>query len=98
MIILLNFTFKDNFPFEPPFVRICYPVIQGGYVLNGGAICMELLTKQGYIQLLSLFIHSYYFYFTNFACPKSPSFKGTITKKIEHSAILKEIFRENTQH
>lgn len=46
--ILLNFTFKDNFPFEPPFVRICYPVIQGGYVLSGGAICMELLTKQGW--------------------------------------------------
>lgn len=46
--ISLNFTFKDNFPFEPPFVRICYPVIQGGFVLSGGAICMELLTKQGW--------------------------------------------------
>jgi len=46
--ISLSFTFKDNFPFEPPFVRICYPVIQGGYVLSGGAICMELLTKQGW--------------------------------------------------
>ncbi len=39
---------KENFPFEPPFVRVCYPIIQGGYVLNGGAICMELLTKQGW--------------------------------------------------
>jgi len=46
--ISLNFTFKENFPFEPPFVRICYPIIQGGYVLSGGAICMELLTKQGW--------------------------------------------------
>jgi len=46
--ILLNFMFKDNFPFEPPFVRVVYPIIQGGYVLNGGAICMELLTKQGW--------------------------------------------------
>lgn len=46
--ISLNFTFKENFPFEPPFVRICYPVIQGGFVLSGGAICMELLTKQGW--------------------------------------------------
>lgn len=46
--ISLNFTFKENFPFEPPFVRICYPVIQGGFVLTGGAICMELLTKQGW--------------------------------------------------
>jgi ubiquitin-conjugating enzyme E2 Q len=46
--ILLNFTYRDNFPFEPPFVRVCYPIIKNGYVLNGGAICMELLTKQGW--------------------------------------------------
>lgn len=46
--ILLNFIFKDNFPFEPPFVRVVYPVIKGGYVLTGGALCMELLTKQGW--------------------------------------------------
>ena len=46
--ILLNLTFKSNFPFEPPFVRVVYPIIHGGYVLSGGAICMELLTKQGW--------------------------------------------------
>lgn len=46
--ILLNFTFKDNFPFEPPFVRVVNPVLNGGYVLHGGAICMELLTRQGW--------------------------------------------------
>lgn len=39
---------KENFPFEPPFVRVVYPMIKGGYVQNGGAICMELLTKQGW--------------------------------------------------
>ncbi|XP_077989601.1 ubiquitin-conjugating enzyme E2 Q1-like [Glandiceps talaboti] len=46
--ILLNMTFKDNFPYEPPFVRVVTPVVTGGYVLGGGAICMELLTKQGW--------------------------------------------------
>ncbi|CAH1374077.1 hypothetical protein MTP99_015451 [Tenebrio molitor] len=46
--ILLNMLFKDTYPFEPPFVRVVYPVISGGYVLVGGAICMELLTKQGW--------------------------------------------------
>lgn len=46
--ILLNFTFKDNFPCEPPFVRVVTPVLNGGYVLGGGAICMELLTRQGW--------------------------------------------------
>lgn len=52
--ILLNFTFKDSFPFEPPFVRVVRPVINGGYVLSGGAICMELLTKQGWSSAYSL--------------------------------------------
>ncbi|XP_044762124.1 ubiquitin-conjugating enzyme E2 Q1 isoform X2 [Coccinella septempunctata] len=46
--ILLNMMFKDTYPFEPPFVRVVHPVISGGYVLVGGAICMELLTKQGW--------------------------------------------------
>lgn len=44
--ILLNILFKETYPFEPPFVRIVHPTIAGGYVLGGGAICMELLTKQ----------------------------------------------------
>ncbi|VDQ04355.1 unnamed protein product [Trichobilharzia regenti] len=38
----------ETYPFEPPFVRILYPVIENGYVLAGGAICMELFTKQGW--------------------------------------------------
>lgn len=46
--ILLNIIFKETYPFEPPFVRVVHPVISGGYVLVGGAICMELLTKQGW--------------------------------------------------
>ncbi|XP_055637599.1 ubiquitin-conjugating enzyme E2 Q2 isoform X2 [Toxorhynchites rutilus septentrionalis] len=46
--ILLNIMFKETYPFEPPFVRVVHPVISGGYVLVGGAICMELLTKQGW--------------------------------------------------
>lgn len=46
--ILLNIMFKETYPFEPPFVRVVHPIIAGGYVLVGGAICMELLTKQGW--------------------------------------------------
>lgn len=52
--ILLNMTFKESFPFDPPFVRVISPVISGGYVLGGGAICMELLTKQGWTSAYSL--------------------------------------------
>lgn len=46
--IQLNMIFKETYPFEPPFVRVVHPIISGGYVLVGGAICMELLTKQGW--------------------------------------------------
>lgn len=43
-----NFPSQETYPFEPPFVRVVHPIISGGYVLVGGAICMELLTKQGW--------------------------------------------------
>ncbi|XP_014681081.1 PREDICTED: ubiquitin-conjugating enzyme E2 Q1-like [Priapulus caudatus] len=52
--ILLNMTFKETFPFEPPFVRVVSPMLSGGYVLGGGAICMELLTKQGWSSAYSV--------------------------------------------
>jgi len=46
--ILMSFMFKDTFPFDPPFVRVIHPVLHGGYVLDGGALCMELMTPQGW--------------------------------------------------
>ena len=42
----LRFLFSDHFPFMPPFVRLVYPVLSGGHVMNGGAICLELLSPQ----------------------------------------------------
>ncbi|KAH7716812.1 CBN-UBC-25 protein [Aphelenchoides avenae] len=46
--LLFSFVFKEAFPYEPPFVRLVSPTIVNGFVLGGGAICMELLTKQGW--------------------------------------------------
>ncbi|XP_028820438.1 ubiquitin-conjugating enzyme E2Q-like protein 1 isoform X1 [Denticeps clupeoides] len=46
--ILLNVAFPDNFPFSPPFMRVLTPRLENGYVLDGGAICMELLTPRGW--------------------------------------------------
>lgn len=46
--IVLNVTFPDNFPFSPPFMRVLSPRLENGYVLDGGAICMELLTPRGW--------------------------------------------------
>ena len=43
-----NYTLQDTFPFDPPFVRMVHPVLHGGYVLDGGALCMELMTPQGW--------------------------------------------------
>lgn len=46
--ILLNLSFPENFPFSPPFMRVISPHINKGYVMEGGAICMELLTPRGW--------------------------------------------------
>jgi ubiquitin-conjugating enzyme E2 Q len=45
--ILLHLIFPDNFPFAPPFMRVVEPRIEKGFVMEGGAICMELLTPRG---------------------------------------------------
>ena len=46
--ILLHLLFEDSFPYTPPFVRVVKPHMSNGYVLAGGAICMELLTPKGW--------------------------------------------------
>lgn len=52
--VWLRFSFPDNFPFDPPFVRVLAPLVAGGYVLSGGAICMELLTPDGWSSAYSV--------------------------------------------
>uniref|UniRef100_H2YEH1 UBC core domain-containing protein n=1 Tax=Ciona savignyi TaxID=51511 RepID=H2YEH1_CIOSA len=41
-------SFPSDFPFSPPFVRLVSPYIENGFVMNGGAICLEVLTAQGW--------------------------------------------------
>jgi ubiquitin-conjugating enzyme E2 Q len=45
----LEMKFPDQYPFEPPFVRVVKPRFkrQTGFVMNG-ALCMELLTNDGW--------------------------------------------------
>jgi len=50
----LSIRFSPDYPFSPPFIRVIAPVINGGYVLSGGAICMELLTNQGWSSAYSI--------------------------------------------
>jgi ubiquitin-conjugating enzyme E2 Q len=46
--ILLRMVFPKEFPFAPPFVRVITPRIERGFVMHGGAICLELLTPAGW--------------------------------------------------
>lgn len=48
--ILLEVTFSGRFPFQPPFIRVVYPMFafHTGHVTIGGSICMELLTESGW--------------------------------------------------
>ncbi|GMT00191.1 hypothetical protein PENTCL1PPCAC_22367 [Pristionchus entomophagus] len=52
--LLFHFVFNDSYPFDPPFVRLVSPPVSNGFVLGGGAICMELLTKQGWTSAYSI--------------------------------------------
>ncbi|XP_074097919.1 transmembrane protein 231 [Cotesia typhae] len=52
--ILLHITFPENFPFAPPFMRVISPRIEKGFVMEGGAICMELLTPRGWASAYTI--------------------------------------------
>uniref|UniRef100_A0A6G1SE38 Ubiquitin-conjugating enzyme E2 Q2 n=1 Tax=Aceria tosichella TaxID=561515 RepID=A0A6G1SE38_9ACAR len=45
--IVLRLSYPDNYPLSPPLARVVYPFLEGR-VLDGGAICLELLTNQGW--------------------------------------------------
>lgn len=48
--VQLEVIFPQNYPFDPPFIRIISPRFQfrTGHITCGGSICMELLTPQNW--------------------------------------------------
>lgn len=58
--VVLEMRFTNSWPFAPPFVRVIkprfLPFLQGGggHVTDGGAICMELLTNNGWSAVSSI--------------------------------------------
>lgn len=44
----LSFKFAADFPLSPPFVRVVRPRLKGNFVFPNGALCMELLTADGW--------------------------------------------------
>lgn len=39
---------------KPPFIRVTYPKLEGGFVFKAGAICFEPLTAQGWSLSMGL--------------------------------------------
>ncbi|KAK2070698.1 hypothetical protein P8C59_005173 [Phyllachora maydis] len=58
--IVLEIRFGQNYPMDPPFVRVIRPRFLpfmnggGGHVTAGGAMCMELLTSTGWRPVFSM--------------------------------------------
>lgn len=58
--IVLEVRFGQDYPFSPPFVRVIRPRFLpfmsggGGHVTIGGAVCMELLTSNGWTPATSM--------------------------------------------
>lgn len=58
--VVLEMRFTNVWPFAPPFVRVIKPRFLpfaqggGGHVLEGGAVCMELLTNSGWSAVSSI--------------------------------------------
>lgn len=58
--IVLELRFPAQYPMSPPFVRViqprflCFLQGGGGHVTAGGAMCMELLTNNGWSAVLSI--------------------------------------------
>jgi len=54
--IMLEIRFPDFYPIDPPFIRILSPrfKIFTGHVTSGGSICMQALSKQGWVPTTNI--------------------------------------------
>jgi len=54
--IEMEFTFPEGYPIEPPFIRIIHPHFKSltGHITIGGSICMEAISKNGWIPTTSV--------------------------------------------
>lgn len=50
----LELSLPDTFPIEPPFVRLVWPELTGGFVFSHGGICFEPLTPKGWLPSMTL--------------------------------------------
>ncbi|KFO98975.1 Ubiquitin-conjugating enzyme E2Q-like 1, partial [Calypte anna] len=104
--ILLNLTFPDNFPFSPPFMRVLSPRLENGYVLDGGAICMELLTPRGwgsastaclFTCLMKVFFFFFFCLVQGRICRKAGKSKKSFSRK-EAEATFKSLVKTHEKY
>jgi ubiquitin-conjugating enzyme E2 Q len=55
-VVHLEVLFPQQYPFEPPFIRVLQPRFKylTGHITIGGSICMQVLTKSGWVPSYSL--------------------------------------------
>lgn len=54
--IKFEFRLSENYPFEPPFVRVLTPKLafRTGHITVGGSVCIDILTKQRWTATISI--------------------------------------------
>jgi ubiquitin-conjugating enzyme E2 Q len=54
--IILEIRFPEEYPFEPPFIRVLSPrfTLLTGHITSGGSICMEALSKQSWVPATTM--------------------------------------------
>lgn len=52
--VMLHVEFNEGYPFEPPFIRVAEPMIIGGHIETGGALCMEVVMHRGWSPAYSM--------------------------------------------
>lgn len=52
--VKLEMNIPEEFPTQPPQIRVLYPQISGGFVFKHGAICFEPLTPGGWVPVMAL--------------------------------------------
>lgn len=50
----LEVQIPDDYPLAPPFVRVLSPTLSGGFVLSGGALCMDILSNNEWVPAYTL--------------------------------------------
>jgi len=52
--ITFSVVLPKTYPIDYPFVSVHSPMVYGGYIQQGGSICLELITKSGWTPMMNI--------------------------------------------